>query len=432
MQTHSWTGWLATFFLILIGSITVLLLILDNPNLGSRIVAEVQTFAQPPLGAPAVSAPPTPTATPVTVPTIAVSPTPSTLPSPTVQISPAPPSTPSPLVLPPVAVPAGGASYLLTPVAPRAVGWASNRSEQGFQVGDYNLYAGHYQGESYVSVVQFDLSAVPPGASIVYADLTLVGLSAEYREGEGMWQADLLAPWIDERWATLDYYWLTCEESSDGRIGPLLRSAQLGPGIANQFVFAPDLLPLVEARTYMGQISVRVQGAQLGEAVLFAWDSGFGLRSNGQSPLLRLVTGPAPLVPPPTPTPYINVITPESLVARAQRLATATTEAAEFLALGTPLAALPTATPLPPYWVTPVIIVETPTPIPANAATAEVLAAEATAQAFIFGTPTPRPLNVWTATPVVTIVAAPATPANGNRTLCSRYRIGCEDGTPEP
>jgi hypothetical protein len=409
--------------------VTVLLLVLDNPILHNRLIAEVQALAQQlPPTTDAVSVPPTLTATPVATPTEPATPTPSS--SPTL-VATATPTPPSPPALPPLTVPAGGQFYLLTPAVPEAVGWANSQSEQALQFGDYNLYAGHYQGESYISAVQFDLSAVPPGAPVVYADLTLVGLSAQYREGEGVWQMELLAPWIDERWSTLDYYWLAREESSNGAIGATVHSSELGPGIANHFVFPAELLPLVTARTYMGRLSVRLQGSESAESVLFAWDSGFGLRSNGQVPLLRLVTGPMPSTPIPSPTPYIQVITPESLVARARRLATATAEAAHFLALGTPLAALATPTPLPPYWVTPVVIVETPTPTPANEATAAALAAEATAQAFVYGTPTPYPLNVWTATPVVTIVAL-ETPSSGSRTLCYRYGIECPDSTPVP
>ncbi|MGA9349123.1 MAG: hypothetical protein WBW48_10000 [Anaerolineae bacterium] len=63
----------------------------------------------------------------------------------------------------------------------------------------------------------------------------------------------------------------------------------------------------------------------------------------------------------------------------------------------------PTSTPTPPYFVTatptPKLIVVTNTPTAANAATAEYMAALATAIAFTTGTPTPLPPYVVTATP---------------------------------
>jgi hypothetical protein len=67
-----------------------------------------------------------------------------------------------------------------------------------------------------------------------------------------------------------------------------------------------------------------------------------------------------------------------------------------------------TPTPLPPYWVTPFVIV--PTATPANAATAEWQAIVATALASAYGTPTPLPPNAWTATPLPGTVVVTNTP----------------------
>ncbi|NJN80849.1 MAG: hypothetical protein HC802_00175 [Caldilineaceae bacterium] len=64
---------------------------------------------------------------------------------------------------------------------------------------------------------------------------------------------------------------------------------------------------------------------------------------------------------------------------------------------GTPIP-FPTETLLPPNWVTPLIVVNTP--VPENAATAVWLSQIATAQAIVHGTPTPLPPNAWTATPL--------------------------------
>lgn len=88
-----------------------------------------------------------------------------------------------------------------------------------------------------------------------------------------------------------------------------------------------------------------------------------------------------------TPTATFMIVTstptPESVMTAAAISSQLTSEAIRY----------GTATPIPPNWVTPVVV--TPTPIPANTATAEYL------QAIVLttGTPTSTPANVQTATP---------------------------------
>jgi len=72
----------------------------------------------------------------------------------------------------------------------------------------------------------------------------------------------------------------------------------------------------------------------------------------------------------------------------------------------TAIAEVGTPTPLPPNWVTPVVVVETPTP--ANAAEATAMAIKAIVDAALFGTPTPTPPNVAIATPTPVILAEAA------------------------
>jgi TolB protein len=115
--------------------------------------------------------------------------------------------------------------------------------------------------------------------------------------------------------------------------------------------------------------------------------------------VLRIVAGPAPAAAPPSPTPKVVIVPPQdeqSLLALAAIRLTATAETTPYTGDGTPTPP-PTATPLPPNWVTPVIITNTPTP--ETAATAAWRAQIATAQAVVMGTATPLPVNIWTATP---------------------------------
>ncbi len=107
-------------------------------------------------------------------------------------------------------------------------------------------------------------------------------------------------------------------------------------------------------------------------------------------------TPPPTETPIPTPTPMpplaafvliTNTPTPATIFEAATRSIEAT---ARFEQFGPP-------TPLPPNWVTPIVVTATPTPV--NAATAQYLADLALAMAVTTGTPTPVPSNMITATP---------------------------------
>jgi hypothetical protein len=329
--------------------------------------------------------------------------------------TPAPSATPAPALppveLPEVPVPAGGQVYMLTPAAPGAAGWARDHDDVVNHLGDYNIYAGFFEGNTHVGVIQFDLSSVPPGAPIIHADLTLTGLSADWLGADGSWTVQLMQPWIDEGWGERDFHWFSRPDSGAATLVFSLAPGDLHVGESNTVFFTPEGLPLLEARLYAGKVSFRIVGPKESGNNLFGWDSGYGSRSMGRGPILRIIAGPAPASPPPSPTPDYVVITPipedEQLVALAEQMMTATAQAVPYTGPETPTP-IATATPLPPNWVTPVIIV--PTATPENAATAQWVAQVATAQAIVQGTPTQLPPNAWTATPAPPTPAPTATP----------------------
>lgn len=354
------------------------------------VAMTIQSAPEPvalPTKAPFTPTPPgtaLPTATPTPLPPIA-------LPTPTF--------TPIPLDLPPIATPQGGNVYLLTPISSGAVGWVRSGDDQPNHFGDFNVYAGIYDGQVHVGAVQFDLSGIPPGTPILHADLTLMGLSDEFLAPQGVWSAQMLEPWLNDGWNRRDFHWLSREDSAAVSLVADLSTADLQATRANTFFHPPEALPLLEARLYDGLVSYRIMGPQAGENNLFSWDAGFGAGSLARPPLLRIVAGPAPDTPPPSPTPKVVIIPPQSgenlLVMAAERM-TATAQATPYVGEGTP-SPTPSETPLPPNWVTPVII--TSTPVPENGATAVWQAQVATAQAIVLGTATPLPVNIWTATP---------------------------------
>lgn len=316
--------------------------------------------------------------------------------------TPVPTSTPvPPLLLPNVVVPAGGQVYLLQPTRAEAVGWVQAQDEGINHFGDYNIYAGVFGGQQRIGAIQFDLMTIPVGSPIIYADLTLTGLADEWLAADGRWHAELLAKWIDKDWLKRDFHWLSRPDSGLVPLEGELNSTEIAPAQFNTFFLPLAGLAELQARLFTGTISFRILGPTSGSDNLFAWDSGFGARSTGRAPVLRIITdGPAPVTPPPSPTPDYVVITltptdERAVVALAAERMTATALAPPVTVTGT-LTTTATATPFPPNWVTPVIV--TNTPIPTNQATAAWQAQVVTAQALVRGTSTATPPNVWTAT----------------------------------
>lgn len=314
--------------------------------------------------------------------------TPSPLPTPSATVTPSSETRAAePPRLPTVTPPPGGTAYEVTP-APDAVGWTRNNAEERNYFGDFNVYAGTFDGETYVGGLRFDLSDVPYGAEILYADLTLTGLSEEHLRADGRWSVELLEWWMEEGWSRISHFGLAREDGTALTLRPVLSREDIAVDRTNTLVLDSEALDLLEAHVYDGAVAFRITGPSE-EETLFSWDAGSGSGSRGRAPLLRLVTGPAPATPPPAPTPAYHIITPvpKDLLAAAPLYATATAQATTT----------GTATPLPGNWVTPAIVQNTPTP--ANAATATYVAAVGTTQARLFGTPTPLPPNAWTVTP---------------------------------
>jgi hypothetical protein len=301
----------------------------------------------------------------------------------------------------------------LYPTDPLAVGWAQANDDVVNHFGDYNIFAGTFEGNDHVGALQFDLSSIPPGSPILFADLTLTGLVDEYlgNDENGLWIAQMLHSWMDDGWTLRNYYWLARDDSASITLELPVASTDLARTKSNTFNIPPEGLAQLEARLFTGRVSFRVLGPAEGNDNLFGWDSGFGERSLGLAPILRIVTGgPAPEALPPTPTPNYVIVTPiptdgAALLALAAERLTATAQAPTLT--GTPRPT-PTATPMPPDWVTPVIVTNTPTP--ENEATAVWWSQVATAQAIVLGTPHATPPNVWTATPTPLPPPATATP----------------------
>ncbi|MGQ9627818.1 MAG: hypothetical protein ACUVV0_13050, partial [Anaerolineae bacterium] len=339
--------------------------------------------------------------------------------------TPAPTSTSTPYPLP--TPPQGAQLFVLTP-APEGVGWVASDEEKGNHFGDYNIHAGIYGGYIHHGVVQFDLSAIPPGSPIHFALLELTGLSRE-RLGRGSsWKLGVLESQVSYWWDNRSYQDIH-EARMEEVIPPVLESSELDRLKVNTFVFKPAHLKILEDRLFDGKITFRIDGPSSGNNALFSWDSGWGSGSLGYSPVLKIIAGPPPPNPLPTRTPYFVLITstptPSDPLMAVILAATATAQAETT---GTP-------TPLPPWWVTPFVVTDTPTP--ANQATASYQAALATAMASLYKTPTPPPFSMATATPTPTfvIITSVPTPENALTAVARTVTAAAEAaiyGTPTP
>ncbi len=302
----------------------------------------------------------------------------------------------------------GGQVLILTPEA-RSAGWVASADETIISpydpqnhFGDSYLYAGVLAGKIYHGAIQFNLSRIPRGAQVYAASLRLTGLRADQLGQPGQWRLQMLAPEVDYHWRDQNFeqihaaaVWTTLE--------PALVPEMLGEDRVNLFEFTPEQLRLLERRVLEGGdksgrlVSFRLDGPLSGENNLFAWDSGAGPASKGKNagPQLFMSLGAPPAA---TPPPYYVVITstptPET-IETAVLISLQMTAQAERIG---------TATPLPPHWVTPVVVTVTPTA--ANKATAAKMAAQATAIALTTG----EPPNLATATATPTYVVITSTP----------------------
>ncbi len=338
------------------------------------IVAGLGYALWPKAAAPALLAAHTP------LPTLAPTPPPA-LHNPPVGRQPAAvavPMRPTPPAIP------GGLSLVVTP-APDAVGWVTSQDGASY-VYVPNIHAGQLGGHTYYGIIQFDLSAIPRHATIAYAALSLTGLDDQYLGQGGSWRLQLLAPQVSPFPGNLTFKMLH-EAPLEITIDPPVAAADLSAGEMNSFIFGPKQLDALQAHLENGRASFRVDGPADNSANnRFTWDSGYRNQIGLETlPSLTLV-----FIPPPEPELAIVTSTPipENIVTAAAMAATTTAIAAT----------VGTFTPVPGYWVTP-ILVASQRQQPGNRATATFQAQAATAEAFLFGTATATPINLWTVTP---------------------------------
>jgi hypothetical protein len=324
---------------------------------------------------------------------------------------------------------AGGTEYSLTPRA-NDVGWWVSDEARYRQIGDSFLYAGQFNGQSYVSVASFDLSRVARGAPIRSAVLRLTGLRSEgiTPDTPNRWVVQFVAEDALADLPASDFLAVFTAPAAITLL-PELQPADLEVGAVNEWTLDETVRLWLEKQLLDGatSVAVRIMASTNGDSALFAWDSGHGSESSGNPPMLVISAGPPPPTPPPLPTRAVVVATltplPANVMTAVAQSATATADAGAF-GTATPMAFdIVTPTPLPQNLATvqanalaaglPAVVLHTP--VPANAATVEAAAEYATAVALTTGTFTPVPTGY-----VTPMLLYPPPPAENVATAAAR------------
>jgi hypothetical protein len=182
------------------------------------------------------------------------------------------------------------------------VGWVSSADGNGNHLGAPDIRVGMLDGAVHYGLVQFDLTYLATDTQVSAATISFTGRSREFMDTDDTWRLQLLAPDIDDTWATLTYTDVN-QAGILADIPPALGITDLNSGRTNFFIFDPDQLGLAQAR--MGsKLSLRLVGPTSGADNLFVWDSGYDELGAGVKPVLRINYYTPPSGPPaPTPTP---------------------------------------------------------------------------------------------------------------------------------
>ena len=345
-------------------------------------------------------------------------PTPVTTPAPLTPAATPPPIVSHALYALPTALPGGAVVDVVA--RPDRVGWV-NRGADGASTAsfpDFTVYAGRFDGYTYLGAISFDLPNLQDYGPAVAVDLVLFGLiDSNQRQTQGAWTVEMLADdrpfWAAPSFAALDNAPAVTTLAE-------LRPSDLGMDSVVHIRLDPATVELINALRYHATpVTVRLRGPDADES-LFGFDGGVGSGSHGNSPRLLISTGPVQ----PIPTPFVVTATPtpRSMLTAAAQILSLTAQA---LTTGTP-------TPTPFNYVVSVSVSSTvttsvwldaqgtplpiilPTDVPANQATADMRAVLATAIALTTGTPTPLPDRYVTATPSSTPVVVMPTPVPEN------------------
>jgi hypothetical protein len=231
--------------------------------------------------------------------------TPTSLPTPSPRATRPPDARPRETAPVPTA-PAGGLVAAISP-AERGAG-TFNSDDRVPAFGERNLFAGQYEGRTYLGGLLFSLNRVPKGARVAAVQLELAGLSDEQMNDGGEWTVDMLDAEPAKGFGNLTYDTLARAPATQLKTAWTLKDTDLAPRKINVLPFSDDARDLFMQRLSEGRVAFRVRGPQSPDAGMFAWDTGYG-DGFGTRPVLRVSFVP----PPTTPAPQAGASKPTAL-----------------------------------------------------------------------------------------------------------------------
>jgi hypothetical protein len=184
---------------------------------------------------------------------------------------PPPTSTPTP-------PPGIDVDYIVVRPAAADVGYVpevSTNPERPNHLGYPSIYSGSWtRGRNrHYGMVQFDLSSLPPGGTLLSARLELVGRESRFAK-PGSWEVKLLDSVVDAGWRDAAFDDIDSADTL-GTLAGALRQTDLAVGHTNSLGFDRTQLDVLGERLRTTRrLSLRIDGPDSEDNNLFAWHSG--------------------------------------------------------------------------------------------------------------------------------------------------------------
>lgn len=277
------------------------------------------------------------------------------LPSPPTAVATAGPTNTPALPTPTQAAPPDSVTLEIQPRNNR-VGWVVSSQPSLNHFDDEDTYTGTWNSKNYHGAAQFDLSAIPVGATLNFARVELTGRSTEFLGTVGTWSVNVLRREIDPNFPNEGYTGIH-NAAIDATLLPLLGVQDLSAGVVNAFSFTGAHITLLGDRLGSTRmLSIRTDGPTSGSfSNLFTWDTGYGADSRYAGPKLvvNYSTGPQTPLPTQTATPTALPTDPPTVGPSETPLPTGVPPTATATAPPPRPTATPTATLPPPPTVPP-------------------------------------------------------------------------------
>ncbi len=168
---------------------------------------------------------------------------------------------------------------------PAVTGWVASNEPAQNHFGAAEIKVGAQNGLTYLGVVQFDVSSIPPEAQLNAVALELTGRNATGLR-EGTWTARYVQDGKGADWRTFGYAKISGVTTLTV-LNPAYSRPSLGAGVRNYFTFQPDQVSALQNRLVSKVATFVIDGPRQGNS-LFLWSSGNEPADDQVAPVLRV------------------------------------------------------------------------------------------------------------------------------------------------